>query len=99
LTKVTAAALSERIAAILDKADAIWRKREHSLALPEDFLRSAYLTLVGLKNPGYATRLRQSGGPYKNCEPDEARLMKRSRAVSQSNYASSIASTAPIAAF
>lgn len=42
-----------RIAAILDKADAIRRKREQTLALADDFLRSAYLNLVGLKHPGY----------------------------------------------
>lgn len=42
-----------RIAAILDKADAIRRKREQGLALADDFLRSAYLRLVGLKHPSY----------------------------------------------
>lgn len=42
-----------RIAAILDKADAIRRKREQSLALADDLLRSAYLNLVGLKHPEY----------------------------------------------
>lgn len=42
-----------RIAAILDKADAIRRKREQALALADDFLRSAYLNLVGLKHPDY----------------------------------------------
>jgi type I restriction enzyme S subunit len=42
-----------RIAAILDKADAIRRKRERALTLADDFLRSAYLTIVGLKHPGY----------------------------------------------
>lgn len=42
-----------RIAAILGKADAIRRKREKELALADDFLRSAYLNLVGLKHPSY----------------------------------------------
>jgi type I restriction enzyme S subunit len=42
-----------RIAAILDKADDIRRKREQALALAEDFLRSAYLHLVGMKHPGF----------------------------------------------
>ena len=42
-----------RIAAILDKADAVRRKREQALALADDFLRSAYLNLVGLKHPDY----------------------------------------------
>lgn len=42
-----------RIATILDKADAIRRKREQALVLADDFLRSAYLNLVGLKHPNY----------------------------------------------
>jgi type I restriction enzyme S subunit len=42
-----------RIAAILDKADAIRRKREQALALADDFLRSAYLHLVGMKHPDF----------------------------------------------
>lgn len=42
-----------RIAVILDKADAIRRKREQALTLADDFLRSAYLNLVGLKHPSY----------------------------------------------
>ena len=42
-----------RIAAILDKADAIRRKREQALALADEFLRSGYLNLVGLKHPSY----------------------------------------------
>ncbi|MGU3404101.1 restriction endonuclease subunit S [Methylobacterium brachiatum] len=42
-----------RIAAILDKADAIRRKRAEAIALADDFLRSAYLSLVGLKHPNY----------------------------------------------
>ena len=36
-----------RIAAILDKADAIRRKREHALALADDFLRSVFLEMFG----------------------------------------------------
>lgn len=42
-----------RIAAILDKADAIRRKCEQALALADDFLRSAYLHLVGIKHPDF----------------------------------------------
>jgi len=42
-----------RIAAILDRADAIRRKRGQSLALADDFLRSAYLHLVGIKHPDF----------------------------------------------
>ncbi|WP_372923170.1 restriction endonuclease subunit S [Roseovarius sp.] len=43
-----------RIAAILDKADAIRRKRQQALALADDFLKSAYVHLVGHRNPAYA---------------------------------------------
>lgn len=39
-----------RIAAILDKADAIRRKREQALALADDFLRSLFLEMFG--DPG-----------------------------------------------
>lgn len=39
-----------RIAAILDKADAIRRKRERALALADDFLRSVFLEMFG--DPG-----------------------------------------------
>ena len=42
-----------RVATILDKADAICRKREQSLILADDLLRSAYLNFVGLKHPEY----------------------------------------------
>jgi type I restriction enzyme S subunit len=42
-----------RIATILDKADAIRRKREQALALADDLLRSAYLYLVGMKHPEF----------------------------------------------
>lgn len=42
-----------RIAAILDKANAIRRKRQQALALANDFLRSAYLNFVGLQHPEY----------------------------------------------
>ncbi|MEE9391944.1 MAG: restriction endonuclease subunit S [Planctomycetota bacterium] len=42
-----------RIADILDKADAIRRKRQESIALTEDFLRSAFHNMFGdpVKNP------------------------------------------------
>lgn len=42
-----------RIVAILDKADAIYRKREHAIALADDLLRSAYLHLVGMMHPDF----------------------------------------------
>ena len=42
-----------RISAILDKADAIRRKRERALTLTGDFLRSAYLHIVGMKHPNF----------------------------------------------
>lgn len=43
-----------RIAAILDKADAIRRKREQALDLADDFLTSAYVYIVGHLNPEHA---------------------------------------------
>jgi type I restriction enzyme, S subunit len=43
-----------RIAAILDKADAIRRKREQALDLADDFLKSAYVYIVGHLNPEHA---------------------------------------------
>ncbi|RAK59567.1 hypothetical protein DJ021_07005 [Phenylobacterium hankyongense] len=39
-----------RIAAILDKADAIRRKREGALSLADDFLKSAFLKMFGRPN-------------------------------------------------
>lgn len=44
-----------RIAAILDKADAIRRKRENTRTLADDLLKSAYIHTVGYKNPDYST--------------------------------------------
>lgn len=49
-----------RIAAVLDRADAIRRKRRESLRLLDDFLRSAFLEMFGgpLSNPrGWETKL------------------------------------------
>ncbi|WP_068858572.1 restriction endonuclease subunit S [Perlucidibaca aquatica] len=37
----------KRIAAILDKADAIRRKRQHAIQLAEDFLRAVFLDIFG----------------------------------------------------
>lgn len=42
-----------RIAAILDKADAIRRKREQALVFAEDCLRSAYVHTLGYLSPNY----------------------------------------------
>jgi type I restriction enzyme S subunit len=42
-----------RIAAILDKADAVRRKRQQAIALTEELLRSAFLNLVSSKHPAY----------------------------------------------
>jgi len=42
-----------RIAAILDKADAIRRKREQAIILADDFLRSVYLRTVGKEHPNF----------------------------------------------
>lgn len=44
-----------RIAAILDKADAIRRKRKEAIRLAEDLLQSTYLELVGSGHPDYET--------------------------------------------
>jgi type I restriction enzyme S subunit len=44
-----------RIANILDKADAIRRKRKEAVALTEDLLRSAFLKLVGPAAADYAS--------------------------------------------
>ena len=44
----------QRIAAILDKADSIRRKREQALTMAGDALESAYRLIVGHKNPHYA---------------------------------------------
>lgn len=47
----------KRIAAILDKADAIRRKRQEAIALTEEFLRSAFLDMFGdpVTNPNSIT--------------------------------------------
>ncbi|MBF0423863.1 MAG: restriction endonuclease subunit S [Magnetococcales bacterium] len=45
----------KRLAAILDKADAIRRKRRQALALADQLLQSAFLRLVGPKHPDYAS--------------------------------------------
>lgn len=42
-----------RIAAILDKADAVRRKRQEAIALTEELLRSAFLNLVSSRHPAY----------------------------------------------
>lgn len=44
-----------RIAEILDKADAIRRKRKEAIALTEELLRSAFLEMVGPEAKGYST--------------------------------------------
>ncbi|MBW2690515.1 MAG: restriction endonuclease subunit S [Deltaproteobacteria bacterium] len=54
----------ERIAAILDKADAIRRKRKEAIALTDEFLRSAFLDMFGdpVLNPkGWDVK------PLRNC--------------------------------
>jgi type I restriction enzyme S subunit len=47
----------KRIAAILDKADAIRRKRQQAIDLADDFLRSVFLNMFGdyFSTEGYAT--------------------------------------------
>lgn len=44
-----------RIADILDKADAICRKRKEAIALTDELLRSAFLDIVGPGAAGYST--------------------------------------------
>jgi type I restriction enzyme S subunit len=48
----------KRIAAILDKADAIRRKRQQAIQLADEFLRSVFLDMFGdpVSNPKYATK-------------------------------------------
>lgn len=43
----------QRIAAILDKADAVRRKRSHAIQLTEELLRATFLEIVGSKHPAY----------------------------------------------
>ncbi len=43
-----------RIAAILDKADAVRRKRQQAIALTEELLQSAFLNLVSSKHSAYS---------------------------------------------
>ncbi|OSM07695.1 restriction endonuclease subunit S [Magnetofaba australis] len=44
----------KRIAAILDKADAIRRKRRQALGLADQLLQSTFLSMVGPKHPEYS---------------------------------------------
>ncbi|HSX52647.1 MAG TPA: restriction endonuclease subunit S [Cellvibrio sp.] len=52
----------KRIAAILDKADAIRRKRQQAIKLADDFLRSVFLEMFGdlFCDAGYQTALKKS---------------------------------------
>src|SRR5690606_20869313 len=70
-----------RIAAILDKADSIRRKREQALALADDFIRSVFLEMFGdpasnskgLKATPLGEIIRVSSGDglvAKNMDPD-----------------------------
>lgn len=59
----------KRIAAILDKADAIRQKRQQALALADDFLRSVFLDMFGdpVTNPlGWKTGSLIDFGDFKN---------------------------------
>jgi len=59
-----------RIAAILDKADAIRRKRQEAVGLVETLLQSAYLEIVGPGPPDFSTwsafRISELAEPRKN---------------------------------
>ena len=59
----------KRIAAILDKADAIRRKRQQAIQLADDFLRSVFLDMFGdpVSNPkGWEVTSLPSHGLFKN---------------------------------
>jgi len=59
----------QRIAAILDKADAIRRKRQQAIQLADDFLRAVFLDMFGdpVTNPkGWYTDSLLSHGSFKN---------------------------------
>lgn len=59
----------KRIAAILDKADAIRRKRQQAIQLADEFLRSVFLDMFGdpVTNPkGWAITSLTSHGSFKN---------------------------------
>ena len=59
----------KRIAAILDKADAIRRKRQQAIQLADDFLRAVFLEMFGdpVTNPkGWETTSLTSCGSFKN---------------------------------
>jgi type I restriction enzyme S subunit len=60
----------KRIAAILDKADAVRRKRAEALRLADDFLKSTFLDMFGdpVENPkgGGSRKLSELGGTIRN---------------------------------
>lgn len=59
----------KRIAAVLDKVDAIRRKRQYTIELADDFLRAVFLKMFGdpMTNPkGWAIDYLQNMGTFKN---------------------------------
>jgi type I restriction enzyme S subunit len=64
----------KRIAAILDKADAIRRKRQQAIQLADDFLRSVFLDMFGgesierFNSLGDLVNIKGGGTPSKNVE-------------------------------
>lgn len=86
----------KRISAILDKADAIHRKRRQAIQLADDFLRSVFLNMFGdpVANPkGWSIRPLSSGiesitsgwsanGESYPCENDELGVLKISSVTS-----------------
>jgi type I restriction enzyme S subunit len=86
----------KRIAAILDKADAIRRKRQQAIQLADDFLRAVFLEMFGdpVTNPkGWEVRPIKAGiksitsgwsanGDNRPCEDDELGVLKISAVTS-----------------
>ena len=86
----------KRIAAILDKADAIRRKRQKAIQLADDFLRAVFLEMFGdpVTNPkGWEVRPIKAGvksitsgwsasGDNRPCEDDELGVLKISAVTS-----------------
>ncbi|WP_368152154.1 restriction endonuclease subunit S [Aeromonas sp. R2-4] len=69
LIPVPSPEVQKRIAAILDKADAIRQKRQQAIALADDFLRSVFLDMFGdpVTNPlGWKTGSLIDFGDFKN---------------------------------
>ena len=77
----------KRIAAILDKADAIRRKRRQAIKLADDFLRATFLDMFGdpVRNPkGWEVKL--FGSVCSNCDSKRIPLKTSDRAKRSGPY-------------